>query len=174
MENFYRLTFTFFIVLIISSSAFSQSRIFTGTMRDNNGEGLPGGTVIIKGTSEGTVTDIDGKYQISVEIGNILVLSFVGMDSHEIVITMSNSSPNRYYKAETPKPRRAENLPKPTRPKLSDFINDSAFVLTPTNKTNVKTLTTDSPRYRIFFRRQHRHLFRPVWWSAKYSIYSAF
>ncbi|MEX2567472.1 MAG: SusC/RagA family TonB-linked outer membrane protein [Cyclobacteriaceae bacterium] len=50
----------------------------TGTVTDENGEPLPGVTVVIEGTNTGTVSDIDGKYTIDADVGAVLVYSFVG------------------------------------------------------------------------------------------------
>ncbi|MEX2567458.1 MAG: SusC/RagA family TonB-linked outer membrane protein, partial [Cyclobacteriaceae bacterium] len=53
----------------------------TGTVTDEEGEPLPGVTVIVEGTTSGTVTDIDGKYAIEVSEEDALVFSFVGFES---------------------------------------------------------------------------------------------
>src|SRR5690242_11981141 len=46
--------------------AIQQSRDITGTVRDEDGVGLPGVSVLVEGTSQGTVTDNDGKFSITV------------------------------------------------------------------------------------------------------------
>ena len=59
----------------------------TGTITDNLGEPLPGVTVVIKGTTTGTITDFDGNYVLgNVSSTSTLVFSFVGMKSQEIVL----------------------------------------------------------------------------------------
>lgn len=64
-----------------------QSRQLTGTVTDkNDGSTLPGVTVMVKGTANGTATDIDGKFTISIKDGDILLVSFVGMETQEIPI----------------------------------------------------------------------------------------
>ena len=51
----------------------------------SNGETVIGASVIIKGTSNGTVTDLDGKFSLSgVKNGDIIVISYIGYDSQEI------------------------------------------------------------------------------------------
>lgn len=58
-----------------------------GNVTDDNGEPLPGVTVIIKGTTHGTVTDINGNFQLTdVTPNNVLQFSFVGMMSQEIAV----------------------------------------------------------------------------------------
>ncbi|MEP0367411.1 MAG: TonB-dependent receptor [Cyclobacteriaceae bacterium] len=65
----------------------------TGTVKDGStGESLPGVTVIIKGSTIGTVTDIDGSYSINIEDpeGAILSFSFVGFRSQEVQVGNQN------------------------------------------------------------------------------------
>lgn len=72
-----------------------------GVVSDNVST-LPGATVVIKGKNQGVVTDIDGKFAINAQRGDILVFSFVGLEQKEIKIgrannynvVMSNSSAN--------------------------------------------------------------------------------
>ncbi len=59
----------------------------SGRVTDTSNESLPGVTVLVKGSTTGTVTDLDGNYTISgVPAGATLVFSFVGMRSQEIVV----------------------------------------------------------------------------------------
>ncbi|MFV0592043.1 MAG: TonB-dependent receptor [Draconibacterium sp.] len=72
-----------------STSAFNaqQQKTVNGTVTDNTGQPLPGVTVIIKGTAQGTVTDMDGKYSLgNIPEDAVLVFSFVGMLSQEIKV----------------------------------------------------------------------------------------
>jgi len=57
----------------------------TVTSPDSN-EGLPGVNVLVKGTTQGTVTDVDGKYSINAEEDDILVFSSIGFVSQEVPI----------------------------------------------------------------------------------------
>ncbi len=64
----------------------------SGKVTDDTDQPLPGATVVIKGTTQGTVTDINGNYLLSGIQGNtIIVYSFVGMKSQEIVVGERNS-----------------------------------------------------------------------------------
>lgn len=67
-------------------SAPQQKLVFTGTVKDVQGEPLPGVTVTIKGTSLGVATDINGKWSLEIpEMKDaVLVFSFVGMKTQEI------------------------------------------------------------------------------------------
>src|SRR6056297_2108869 len=68
-----------------------QARQITGTVTaEEDGTPLPGVTVLVKGTTVGTVTDFEGNYTISVPEGsNTLVFSFVGMQNQEVEIGTS-------------------------------------------------------------------------------------
>lgn len=64
-----------------------QTKTITGKVTDSSGEPLPGATVVVKGTTIGTVTDADGNYSLSnVPPDATLVFSFVGMQAQEIKI----------------------------------------------------------------------------------------
>ncbi len=77
------------ILVMISSAAMAQKKSISGKVTDaGNGEPLPGVSVIIKGTTLGTVTDFDGNYHIQVdENAGFLTFSFIGMTSQEKKIT---------------------------------------------------------------------------------------
>jgi iron complex outermembrane recepter protein len=59
----------------------------SGTVTDANGEPLVGVNIVIKGTTKGTLTDVDGNFKMSVERNDILVFSFVGFKNQEIKVT---------------------------------------------------------------------------------------
>jgi TonB-linked SusC/RagA family outer membrane protein len=68
-----------------------QRRKINGTIIDEQGMPLPGVSIIIEGTIKGTSTDMDGKYSLEVENGNILLISFMGMTSQSIEIVAGKS-----------------------------------------------------------------------------------
>lgn len=73
-------------IFTFSLSAKAQSFTVTGTVSDNNGT-LPGVTVVIKGTTQGTSTDVNGKYSITVPGSDaVLVFSSVGYTVREYVV----------------------------------------------------------------------------------------
>jgi len=70
----------------------AQQQSISGTVTDEGGEPLPGVTVLIKGTTNGTVTNIDGNYTISnVPENATLQFSFIGMTAQEIVVANQTS-----------------------------------------------------------------------------------
>jgi TonB-linked SusC/RagA family outer membrane protein len=78
----------FCVVSMITFSVSWAQRTVTGTVTaEEDGSPVPGVNVIVKGTSAGTVTDIDGAYQIGVpDEGGILVFSFIGLATEEVEI----------------------------------------------------------------------------------------
>ena len=63
-----------------------QNRIITGSVIDESGEALIGVSVLVKGTTLGTVTDLDGNFTLEVPTGAILVVSYVGYKTQEIKV----------------------------------------------------------------------------------------
>ncbi|MEX0883415.1 MAG: carboxypeptidase-like regulatory domain-containing protein [Cyclobacteriaceae bacterium] len=59
---------------VLQDTEVIQEKIVTGTIIDDAGETIPGVSVIIKGTSQGTVTDLDGKYSIKVPDNNTVLI----------------------------------------------------------------------------------------------------
>ncbi|MFN8887570.1 MAG: SusC/RagA family TonB-linked outer membrane protein [Cyclobacteriaceae bacterium] len=84
MKKFLLLCFSFVFVL----SAWAQDRVITGKVSSSeDGSALPGVNVVVKGTTNGTVTDADGKYSISVPAdGGSLVFSFIGLRTSEVPV----------------------------------------------------------------------------------------
>jgi len=58
----------------------------SGKITDENGEGLPGATILEKGTTNGTTTNIDGTFQLSSPENAVLIISFVGYQTQEIAV----------------------------------------------------------------------------------------
>lgn len=66
-------------------------RNVSGTIRDANGEPLTGATVMVKGSSQGTVTDIDGKFSLDIPADATIVVSYVGFNPKEIRVGSQRS-----------------------------------------------------------------------------------
>ena len=86
----YQLIARSMLVLILSFvflSSFAQGRTITGVITDDGGVPLPGVNVVVKGTTTGTITDLNGKFSINV-LGNETTLSFtyVGYVGQEIQV----------------------------------------------------------------------------------------
>jgi len=81
MKLIEKLFFSF--LFVFSSYIFAQGNV-TGSVVDTDGNPLPGVTVIIEGTTQGTSSDFDGNYSISVDSNQALQFSFIGFESQTI------------------------------------------------------------------------------------------
>lgn len=82
------LLFTFLLTMFVCLQAQAQEITVTGTITGaEDGYPIPGATVIIKGTTTGTVSDFDGNYSIDAKIGDTLEFSFIGTESQSIAVT---------------------------------------------------------------------------------------
>ena len=81
---------TLLLVLVVQIG-FAQEKTVTGTVLDEDGLPLPGVNVIEQGTSNGTQTDFDGMFTLSVEEGDVLVFSYVGFTSKNVPVTSADS-----------------------------------------------------------------------------------
>ncbi|MEM9831292.1 MAG: TonB-dependent receptor [Bacteroidota bacterium] len=80
----------FFSTSVSSDDAVAALPI-SGTVTDETGAPLPGATILVKGTNNGTITDMDGKFTIEAEADDILTISFVGFLSVEISVNGQSS-----------------------------------------------------------------------------------
>ncbi|MDQ3290803.1 MAG: TonB-dependent receptor [Bacteroidota bacterium] len=80
------------LLILTTTGAWAQAISVNGKVTDNKGEGLPGVTVLLKGTTNGTSTDPSGKYSLNVPNGEgTLVISFIGYNTQEVVINNRSS-----------------------------------------------------------------------------------
>jgi TonB-dependent starch-binding outer membrane protein SusC len=75
---------TLMLFLLSSWQLIAQNTTVSGTVRDETGTGLPGVNVLKKGTTDGTTTDADGRFQLNANSDDILVFSFIGYTSQEV------------------------------------------------------------------------------------------
>ena len=77
-------------IILTALNGFSQSKTVTGTVKDDR-ETLIGVNILIKGTTIGTSTDIDGKYTIeTVSANDVLIFSYTGYNEQEIIVGDQN------------------------------------------------------------------------------------
>lgn len=94
MKNLY---YAFFIPLLLLgfSDLYGQERTLSGTVTDSEtGEPLIGATVVIKGTSDGTTTDFDGNFSLSISGDATLILTYIGYQSREVQIGSEQTEAN--------------------------------------------------------------------------------
>lgn len=60
--------------------------LITGIVKDENGEPIPGATILIEGTNSGTATDIDGNFRVDAQEGAVLLISFIGYQSQRVTV----------------------------------------------------------------------------------------
>jgi hypothetical protein len=83
-----KLLTTLGLAIFVVFTATGQQKEITGTVTTlSDGLPLPGANVIAKNNSKGTQTDFDGHYSLRVNLGDILVVSYIGMKPQEVVIT---------------------------------------------------------------------------------------
>lgn len=75
-----------FLLLLWVSTVYSQSRAVTGTVTDESNSLMPGVNVIIKGTTVGTTTDVNGNFTLQANSGDVIVVSFIGYTPQEVVV----------------------------------------------------------------------------------------
>ena len=80
------------VILISSTAMLAQGVDVTGIVTDaGDGTPLPGATIVVKGTTQGTVSDINGIYTIGIETGQVLVFSYVGYAMEERKVDAASS-----------------------------------------------------------------------------------
>jgi len=85
-----KLSLVLSLVLFVMGTALAQ-RTISGTVTDDTGEALIGASILVKGTSTGTVTDIDGTYSITVpDGGTTLIFSYTGYSTQELELGASD------------------------------------------------------------------------------------
>ncbi|WP_297804223.1 carboxypeptidase-like regulatory domain-containing protein [uncultured Polaribacter sp.] len=90
MRNFKNLLFV--VVFFISATVLGQTKI-TGIVVDETNQSLPGASVVVKGTTNGTSTDFDGKFTLQAESASgTVVVSFIGYKSKEVSFSSSKAN----------------------------------------------------------------------------------
>ncbi len=79
----------FLIVMIIFTTQVTLAQVKTikGTVTDASGAPLPGANVVVKGESNGTTTDFDGVFSIQAQKGSILIISYLGSETQNVVVS---------------------------------------------------------------------------------------
>jgi TonB-linked SusC/RagA family outer membrane protein len=91
MKNCYKSAMLLLIGFLASISLYAQQTVSGKVTASEDGSPLPGVSILIKGTSTGSVSNIDGNYSISVpESGSVLVFSFIGYETKEVTVGSSS------------------------------------------------------------------------------------
>lgn len=82
----------FFLLSLLVLSGFAQKVVVTGLVTEaSTKDPMPGVTIQVKGTTSGTITDLNGSYSIQVENGEVLVFSTIGMKTVERKVASSGA-----------------------------------------------------------------------------------
>jgi TonB-linked SusC/RagA family outer membrane protein len=76
----------FLLIMGLSIQLSAQSRVIKGMVSSAEGDPLIGANVTVKGATTGTITNLDGKYQINAETGDVLIFSYVGFEEKEFSV----------------------------------------------------------------------------------------
>lgn len=79
--------FLFFGILLITTAGFAQKVKITGKVTDAGNEGIPGASIVVVGTTTGTITDMNGNYSLDVDPQSTLSFSFVGFKTQAVNVT---------------------------------------------------------------------------------------
>jgi len=82
-------SFSLLLLVGLTSSAISQKMVSGKVTDAANGEALIGANVLVKGSSSGTITDIDGTYSLKASAGDVLVFSYAGYNDQEVTVGSS-------------------------------------------------------------------------------------
>src|SRR5512137_376247 len=87
-HSWFRIMFVILLLIMYQGNGYSQERTISGTVTDaTTGEPLPGVNIVVDGTTQGMVTDMDGKYSIKVANSDaVLVFSMVGYLNEQISV----------------------------------------------------------------------------------------
>jgi TonB-linked SusC/RagA family outer membrane protein len=86
MKKIFLKSYLTLVFMTLAAFAFAQDRVVSGTVKDESGSPMPGVNVIVSGTTNGTVSDVSGKYSLSVGTGAKLLFSFIGYNSQEVEV----------------------------------------------------------------------------------------
>ncbi|MDE3740926.1 SusC/RagA family TonB-linked outer membrane protein [Maribacter polysaccharolyticus] len=74
------------LFILVSLNGYSQEKSITGVVTAEDGVPLPGASVLVKGTTTGTMTDFDGNYAIQASSGSVLEFGYLGMETKEVKV----------------------------------------------------------------------------------------
>jgi TonB-linked SusC/RagA family outer membrane protein len=90
-QSICKMLLSFTVMLMMCTMTFAQDKTITGKVTDASNIPLTGVTVVIEGTTNGTVTDIEGKFSINAREGNKLIFSFIGYLSQTVEVDQQNT-----------------------------------------------------------------------------------
>jgi hypothetical protein len=98
MRSKFKWIFTLLVAFTMQFS-FAQEKTVTGVVSDAIGP-MPSANVVVKGTTRGVATDIDGKFALSAKAGDVLIVSFSGYAPQNVTVGASSNYIVRLKEAE--------------------------------------------------------------------------
>jgi TonB-linked SusC/RagA family outer membrane protein len=87
LKGIWRMAALLFLSCFLALTSFAQQKTLTGTVKGEDGEAIPGVTVMVAGTTTGVITDMDGKFTLSAPAdAKTLNVAYVGMKSQDLTI----------------------------------------------------------------------------------------
>ena len=87
MKKLFTLAVLACATVLFSAAQLTAQRTISGVVTDSDGEALIGANILEKGTTNGTITDIDGSYSLTASDGAVLIFSYTGFSDQEITLT---------------------------------------------------------------------------------------
>lgn len=87
MGTLKRLVTLWILAFLGLTAGYAQEIQISGTVVDQSGGAIPGVNVVVKGTTIGSITDIDGNYQLTAKKGDIIKFSFIGFKEQELIVS---------------------------------------------------------------------------------------
>lgn len=92
MKKLYeRLSLSLALLLMVVSVTLAQDKVVSGTVTDEAGSGMPGVNVIVRGSTVGTVTDMNGAFSLTAKESDILAFTFVGYKTTDVTVGSQTS-----------------------------------------------------------------------------------
>ena len=83
-NNRFKFLLLMVVALTTTVTVFAQQITVSGTVQDTQGEPIIGANVLIKGTSTGIITDLDGNFRLTVDADALLVVSYIGYVTQDL------------------------------------------------------------------------------------------
>ena len=83
-DYLFKVFLTLLAIMFVSVKAIAQQITVNGVVQDTQGEPIIGANILIKGTAIGTITDLDGNFQLTADADALLVISFIGYQTQEL------------------------------------------------------------------------------------------
>lgn len=81
-----KIFYSFFLLFVSMVTMAQQKQMLSGNVKGTDNIGIPGVSVVIEGTTTGTITDIDGNFSLETAQGDVVVFSFIGYETQKVAV----------------------------------------------------------------------------------------